>query len=97
LLQVFLKLLMAYTTLPGFYGQDEEESEMTLGFWFLLQEALWSTDYHFEELEGSSRGRDEESAPWDVAKAVYTELVRGLIRKVMWPVAGVLNGWTKGG
>jgi len=26
---------------------DEEESEMTLPFWYLFQEALWSTDFIF--------------------------------------------------
>jgi len=97
LVQAFLKLLMTYTTLPGFYGQDEEDSEMTLGFWFLFQEALWSTDYHFEELEETARERDDEGALWDIAKAVYSELVRGLRRKVMWPAKNVQNGWAKGG
>lgn len=49
LVQSFLRLVLAYTGLAGFYGVDEEESEMTLGFWYLLQEALWSTDFYFEE------------------------------------------------
>jgi hypothetical protein len=37
---------------PGFYGTNEDESETTLGFWHLFQEALWSTDYYIEDGEG---------------------------------------------
>jgi hypothetical protein len=48
LVQNFLRLLLAYTGLPGFYGIDEEESEMTLGFWYLFQEALWAVDFYAE-------------------------------------------------
>ncbi|TEB20164.1 ARM repeat-containing protein [Coprinellus micaceus] len=32
LVQTFLRLFMAYTGLQGFYGEDEEESELTLSF-----------------------------------------------------------------
>lgn len=31
---------------------DEEESEMTLSFWYLLQESLWSVDWATEEDDG---------------------------------------------
>ena len=96
LVQTFLRLVMSYTTLPGFYGQDEEESEMTLGFWFLLQEALWSTDYHFEELDEDVPRPDTDGAPWEMARAVYTELVCGLRKKVRWPDRNLQKTWTKG-
>lgn len=43
--QNFISLLATYTALPGYYGVDEDESEMTLSFWYLLQESLWSVDY----------------------------------------------------
>jgi hypothetical protein len=105
LVQTFLKFLLAYSSLPGYYGADEEESEMTLGFWYLFQEALWSVDYNFED-EGDdddSNGgpllddQDEKEKQQDlVAKAVYGELVQVLRRKVVWPPAAVLNGWAKG-
>jgi len=100
LTQNFLRLLLAYTGLPGYYGVDEEESEMTLGFWYLFQEALWSTDFYIEE------GADDRSpAPADVedgaeakqvtmAKAVFTELVKVLRRKVVFPAPGA--GWSRG-
>lgn len=104
LVQTFLKLILAYTSLPGYYGVDEEESEMTLGFWYLFQEALWSVDYTVGEGdEESNQGRpliDEETEKEKqheiVAKAVYSELVQTLRRKVTWPILTVLNGWAKG-
>ncbi|KAF4611624.1 hypothetical protein D9613_003989 [Agrocybe pediades] len=99
LTQNFLRLLLAYTGLPGYYGVDEEESEMTLGFWYLFQEALWSTDFYLED------GADDRSpAPPDavdgseakqvtLAKAVFTELVKVLRRKVVFPPPG--TGWSR--
>jgi hypothetical protein len=104
LVQTFLKLLLAYTALPGYYGADEEESEMTLGFWYLFQEALWSVDYHFEEGDEDEYGDrpllDEESEIEKqqelVVRAVYRELIQVLRRKVVWPPPAVLSGWAKG-
>ncbi|KAF8158995.1 hypothetical protein BJ912DRAFT_1069769 [Pholiota molesta] len=69
LVQRFLQLLLVYTGLPGYYGVDEDESEMTLGFWYLFQEALWSTDFFVEE-EGEEarcrrRGRGRVAAGGD--------------------------------
>ena len=49
LVQSFLRLIMSYTGLQGYYGVDEEESELTLAFWYLFQEALWSADYFEQE------------------------------------------------
>lgn len=46
LVHTFLRLILAFTGHPGYFGVDEEESEMTLGFWYLFQEALWGTEYH---------------------------------------------------
>ena len=100
LTQNFLRLLLAYTGLPGYYGIDEEESEMTLGFWYLYQEALWCTDYYLEDggeerssvpLDTGNRGEAQEVL---MAKAVYSELVKVLRRKVAFPPAG--SGWLRG-
>lgn len=101
LVQSFMRQLLIYTGLPGYYGVDEEESEMTLGFWYLFQEALWTTDFYIEE-----GGDDRSPAPPDVgpsgeskqvlmAKAVYIELVKVLRRKVSFPPQG--SGWGRGG
>lgn len=79
---------------------------MTLGFWYLFQEALWSVDYSFEDEDGEDElgtGRpplEEESEKEKqqnlVAKAVYGELVQVLRRKVVWPQPSILSGWAKG-
>ncbi|KAJ3573233.1 hypothetical protein NP233_g2568 [Leucocoprinus birnbaumii] len=101
LVHSFLRLMLAFTGLPGYFGVDEDESEMTLGFWYLFQEALWSVDYHLEDASGDV-GEFAETAPGGdarekeqvrVAKAVYIELVQVLRRKVAFPPQG--SGWSK--
>ncbi|KAI6014180.1 armadillo-type protein [Pisolithus marmoratus] len=98
LIQGFLRLLLSYTGLPGYYGVDEEESEMTLGFWYLLQESLWSVDFD-EDGEGEDVSSSplvvEEQNRMAVVHAVYAELVKVLRRKVAWPPPNVLASWTK--
>ncbi|CAL1698588.1 unnamed protein product [Somion occarium] len=92
----YLKLLLAYTSLPGYHGVDEEESELTLGFWYLFQEALWNTDAELDQGEvDAAEHIKAEKDQWIVAKAVYSELVKVLRRKVVWPPADVLRGWTR--
>lgn len=104
LVHSFLRLVLAFTGLPGYFGVDEEESEMTLGFWYLFQEALWGTDYHIEDGDGEgdvgqypepiADGDAREREQVRVAKAVYIELVQVLRRKVAFPPLG--SGWSKG-
>lgn len=88
LVQAFLRLVLSFTALPGSYGVDEEESERMLGFWYLLQEALWAVEFPPE----SEAAREKEM--WALAKAVYAELVAVLRTKVRWPTPP--TGWTKG-
>ncbi|KAG6853077.1 hypothetical protein C0991_007007, partial [Blastosporella zonata] len=95
LVQSFLRVLLAYTGLQGYYGEDEEESELTLAFWYLFQEALWTTDYYVEEGdESESSQADGSEEVQAMAKLVYSELVRVLRRKVAFPGKG--SGWSKG-
>ncbi|KAF8147686.1 armadillo-type protein [Crassisporium funariophilum] len=99
LTQNFLRLLLGYTGLPGYYGIDEEESEMTLGFWYLFQEALWNTDYYLGDGEDDRAPAPPETREGGeaqqvlLAKAVYSELVQILRRKVVFPPAG--SGWSR--
>ncbi|KAK2462484.1 hypothetical protein APHAL10511_005454 [Amanita phalloides] len=93
LVQTFLRLMLAYTGFPGYYGVDEEESELTLGFWYLFQETLWSTDFYISEEDeenGASRNSPEQVA---MARAVYFEVVKVLRRKATFPPPG--SNWTK--
>ncbi|THG94418.1 hypothetical protein EW026_g7050 [Hermanssonia centrifuga] len=93
LIQTFLRLLLAFTALPGYYGVDEEESEMTLGFWYLFQEALWSTDPEYnEDDEAPPRAQGEQG---NISRAVYSELVQALRRKVVWPEKNILQPWAR--
>lgn len=100
LVQNFLRLVLSFTGLPGYYGVDEEESEMTLGFWYLFQEALWSTDFYIEDGDSDQslphQNLDEsgESRHVLMAKAVYMEVVKVLTRKVAFPPPG--SGWSRG-
>jgi len=101
-IQRFLRLMLAFTGLPGYYGVDEEESELTLGFWYLYQEALWNTEYFTEDPETERSSIPPEEAgttngdfqQMRLAKAVYMELIKVLRNKVVFPPPG--SGWSKG-
>lgn len=109
--QTFVRLLFTYTSLPGYYGVDEEESEMTLSFWYLLQESLWSVDFGdgyseaedalvdwAESIQGPDAGavRAQSGSQPGAAVPIYMELVQALKRKVTWPEKEVLATWTRG-
>lgn len=93
LVQAYLRTLLSYTGLPGYAGLDEDESEITLAFWYLFQESLWTADYHpdFDEDGTGPSGLEGEQAT--VTQALYRELVQILRRKVMWPSG---SSWSKG-
>lgn len=91
--QTFLKLFMAYTGLQGYYGVDEEESALTLDFWYLFQEALWSTDYFEDPDDDNPPPSTSDPVQVTMAKGVYIELVRILLRKVAFPPPP--TGWAK--
>ena len=89
--------MLAYTNLPGYWGSDEEESDLTLGFWYLFQEALWSVDPEFEDDETAIRqSATPEGEQATVSRAVYYELVVALRRKVEWPNRQTFSYWTRG-
>jgi hypothetical protein len=104
LVQTFLRLLLGYTSLPGYFGVDEEESDLTLPFWYIFQEALWSIEPGGDDDAGLTRAAStasnglsmHEQQQMDVAKAVYAECVRVLRRKVVWPNRETLKIWPKG-
>ena len=73
--QTFMNLILVYTGFPGYYGIDEEESESTLSFWYLLQESLWEATYT-EEKQEQQMG---------IARELYREVVNTLRQKVTWP------------
>ncbi|KAG2354786.1 ARM repeat-containing protein [Suillus spraguei] len=96
--QKFLHLLLKYTGLPGYYGVDEEASEMTLGFWYLFQESLWSVEYEDQDEDEDgipSLLNVKEKEQWAIVNAVYVQLVEILRRKVTWPDQRTLSYWAK--
>lgn len=99
LVQKCLHLLLKFTGLPGYYGVDEEASEMTLGFWYLFQESLWSVEYEdqAEDQDGIPPPADiKEKEQWAVVNAVYVQLVEALRRKVVWPDQHTVSQWARG-
>ncbi|KAJ3533280.1 hypothetical protein NMY22_g7396 [Coprinellus aureogranulatus] len=92
LVQTFLRLIMAYTGLQGYCGVDEEEIELTLSFWYIFQEALWSADY-FEDEDDDTPPTSKGPAQVTMAKNVYIELVQILRGKVAFPPSP--TGWHK--
>lgn len=70
-----MNLVLVYTGFPGYYGIDEEESETTLSFWYLLQESLWEATYPDEE---------KQEQQMVIAKELYREVVNTLRQKVTW-------------
>lgn len=85
--------MLAYTGFPGYYGVDEEESELTLGFWYLFQETLWNTEFYVsgEESDVSERNGPEQVT---MARVVYFEVIKLLRRKATFPMPG--SNWSKG-
>ena len=71
---------------------------MTLGFWYLFQESLWSVEYDEDDDERGSAppANVEERNRLALVNAVYVELVRILRSKVAWPPQSILGGWPKG-
>ncbi|KAK0200747.1 armadillo-type protein [Desarmillaria ectypa] len=86
LTQRYLRVMLDYTGLSGYFGVDEETSELTLGFWYMLQEALW-------DLSADDDRETNDGDPNAIARAVYVELVKILRRKTTFPPRG--HGWSK--
>ena len=93
LVQAYLRVLLSYTGLPGYAGLDEDQSEMTLSFWYLFQESLWTADYHPDFDEGGTGPLGLEGEQATVTQALYRELVQVLRRKVVWPSD---SSWPRG-
>ncbi|KIM23910.1 hypothetical protein M408DRAFT_248853 [Serendipita vermifera MAFF 305830] len=71
--QEFLRCMLIYTGFPGYYGIEEEDSEATLGFWYLLQESLW------EVVEIGNEDDEEDNLDW-VAMA-NSHSIRNAVRQ----------------
>ncbi|KAK3845916.1 MAG: armadillo-type protein [Linnemannia gamsii] len=50
-IQVYLEMMMGFAGFPGYYAEDETTSDLTLNFWYMLQESL--SELSAEDLEES--------------------------------------------
>lgn len=95
--QNFIRLMLGYTGFPGWYGVDEEDSELCLAFWYLLQESLWSVDFVNDvDPDEKKQIEEKEEKEMQIPNEIYTELVTILKRKVTWPPKDALGQWSKG-
>src|SRR5690349_17616805 len=93
--QAFVRLMLDFTGLPGWYGVDEDESDACLHYCYLLQESLWAIDFSNPVEDGDGWDRTE-GRHWAFAAQIYKEVQEVLRRKVTWPRKDVLKGWPKG-
>ncbi|KAF8948597.1 hypothetical protein BGZ47_003861 [Haplosporangium gracile] len=52
-IQVYLEMMMGFAGFPGYYAEDETTSDLTLNFWYMLQESL--SELSVEDLESGGR------------------------------------------
>ncbi|KAF9337866.1 hypothetical protein BGZ91_009202 [Linnemannia elongata] len=58
-IQVYLEMMMGFAGFPGYYAEDETTSDLTLNFWYMLQESL--SELSAEDLEeGGRESLDED-------------------------------------
>lgn len=97
-----LELIMRLTTYPGYFGEEQEISEIPLNFWYVLQETLADSDMLPVTVERhASRNGLTNEVVW-VNKSfenifiVYRQLVLALRDKAMLPPEPEFAQWPKG-
>eukprot|EP00158_Paraphelidium_tribonemae_P007810 Partr_v1_DN28366_c1_g1_i4_m79084 putative importin 13 len=86
-----LQIILRCTDVSGYYAVDEEISEMTLNFWFILQDTVQDSSLSIESLTGSNV---DTSPQLSLIHQVYEQLVSILWRKSMLPSDAVLETWS---
>ncbi|KAF9116104.1 hypothetical protein BGX27_004902 [Mortierella sp. AM989] len=59
---VYLEMMMGFAGFPGYYAEDEQISDLTLNFWYVLQESLSELQ---PDDSGDDIGRGQESMEGD--------------------------------
>lgn len=106
----YLNMMIGFVGYPGYFGADQEISEIPLNFWSDLQESMVDA----EDLFGGGAGKDEEELVdeeeaarreekeeeqrrvKEAASLVYRKLVEVLRMKIEYPEEEEWAGWTKG-
>ncbi|KAH8553571.1 armadillo-type protein [Umbelopsis sp. PMI_123] len=97
-----LELIMNLTTFPGYFGEDQEISEIPLNFWYVLQETLADKDW-LPVTADKHKVRDgmTNEVVWldknfENTFVVYRQLVLALRDKAMLPPEAEFTNWSKG-
>lgn len=91
----YLQLIMRLTGYPGYFGADQEVGEITLNFWYVLQETI--ADLGILPLnKRSHHGSEYAENTHETIFAAYKQLVFVLRDKAMVPPDHEYNSWSKG-
>lgn len=87
-LQCYLEIMLSLTNYPGYFGVDQDISEIPLNFWYLLQESFYDEGLLNENDENSKDARE-------LAFGVFGQLVEILRSKSEFPSDQEWVKWTK--
>ncbi|GJJ75711.1 transportin-3 [Entomortierella parvispora] len=60
---VYLGMMMGFAGFPGYYAEDESTSDMTLNFWYMLQESISELPTeNYEDTSGNGFDYDQHTA-----------------------------------
>jgi hypothetical protein len=91
----YLQLIMRLTGYPGYFGADQEVGEITLNFWYVLQETI--ADLGLLPLDKRpNHDLEYDANSQETISAAYKQLVFVLRDKAMIPPDHEYNSWSKG-
>ncbi|KAG2172850.1 hypothetical protein INT43_000200, partial [Umbelopsis isabellina] len=89
----YLQLIMRLTGYPGYFGADQEVGEITLNFWYVLQETI--ADLGILPLDKRLQHAEYADNSHENIFAAYKQLVFVLRDKAMVPPDHEYNNWSK--
>ncbi|KAF0484223.1 ARM repeat-containing protein [Gigaspora margarita] len=105
---VYMEMMLMFAGYPGYFGQDQEISEMPLQFWYLLQEPLFDPDIipvnniDNDTVNGEDAVTstlhitpDESRKIREMSLVVFRRLVEILRSKIQYPPDVEWAEWTK--
>ncbi|KAG0046011.1 hypothetical protein BGZ83_008794 [Gryganskiella cystojenkinii] len=108
---IYLGMMMGFAGFPGYYAEDETTSDLTLNFWYMLQESI--SELSQEEYEDTTGDRQEVLSSISSASAitgldkqslqsiklasiqVYSRLVEVLRKKLEFPLHKEWLSWAR--
>ncbi|KAL3867799.1 hypothetical protein ACJMK2_040646 [Sinanodonta woodiana] len=79
----FIDLVLACTSVPGYFPMDELCSNMTFTFWYILQDALLEQD------------KENFCNLLPIFQPIYLKLIEHLLIKVQFPTDQVYDDWSE--